>query len=368
MNSYSFRLACDDDDPALRDLLRKTVMRGNINIAFHREPNFFWAERLGNIQTQVILAQSFSPNEIVGCGSRGIRSAYVDGVLKNIGYLGGLRIVPKAQGGTVLARGYRYLRELHNDGQVPYYYTTILSENKQARDILTSGRGGLPIYTPRGTLLTGLIPLSNRSFKEGSKAVTRASEVELDNTLNAVNRYNRRWQFAPHYRHCDFSTGFGRMRGFSLENTYLYKNQDSIHGTISVWDQTNFKQVIVDSYAGVVKWTRPIYNICARQRSLPGLPAPGFPVRTLYGSLLSVEDDSTEIFCELLNAVGRDWSMIGYDYLAVGLHEGHPLVPSLRKYAARILESELYLVYWPESFDEHTLPQHLTPHIEIATL
>jgi hypothetical protein len=156
-----FGLADAADDDALRDLLRRTPMPGEIALAFLREPSFFLAGRAGNLETQTMVCRD-GDGEVVGLGERSIRRAYLDGRPTALGYLSNLRGAVEWRKGLGLARGYRYLHSLHADGRAPFYVTTILEENAYAVALLTSGRVSLPTYEHVATLITYLIPVHRR--------------------------------------------------------------------------------------------------------------------------------------------------------------------------------------------------------------
>src|SRR5690349_5043413 len=113
---FEFALATEEDDDALRNLLRQIAMPGNIILAFLREPSFFLAEQAGSIANQVIVCKDRQQNRLMGMGSRSIRCVYIDGKPAHVGYLSMLRGIPEARGNIGLARGYRYLQTLHADG------------------------------------------------------------------------------------------------------------------------------------------------------------------------------------------------------------------------------------------------------------
>ncbi|WP_419612165.1 hypothetical protein, partial [Thiolapillus sp.] len=60
--------------------------------------------------------------------------AWINGSTQHLGYLADLRGDPAYRGSTLLARGYRFLRQLHEDDPVPLYYSLILDGNRLALD------------------------------------------------------------------------------------------------------------------------------------------------------------------------------------------------------------------------------------------
>lgn len=199
---FEYALASQDDDAALRGLLRQIAMPGDITLAFLREPSYFVAEQAGCVSSQVLLCRDRQQDgRIVGMASRSVRNVYIDGSPTHVGYLGMLRGVPESRGNIGLARGYQYLKRLHADGSIPYYFTTILDENAAAMDLLTSARGSLPIYHPFAHLVTYLIPLTGRRRATRSgESVTRVRREQLDEAIAHLNECNSSHQFARSIR------------------------------------------------------------------------------------------------------------------------------------------------------------------------
>jgi len=347
-----FELAHEQDDEGLRALLRRTSMPGPISPAFLREPSFFTAERAGNLESQVIVARDAANGTIVGVGCRGIRRMYCNGSETTAGYLSMLRGDPAARGGTGLARGYRFLRQLHADGKTRFYVTTILDENRDVQALLTSGRAGLPSYTPAGALRTFLIPLRHRRKRAASPGVATATPELLPDALRCLDAWNRRHQFAPVVSERDLA---------AMPHLYVHPR-----GTFAVWDQHSFKQTVVTSYALPLLLARPFYNAVAWLRRRPPLPPPGGAIRLVYGAFLSAAEDDPDVFSALVDHACAEWSGRGCDYLAAGLAREHPLAAVLASRAARFIDSTLYTVSWTDE-ENPTLDSRL-PHVEIATL
>jgi hypothetical protein len=364
--ALEFGLARSGDDAALRDLLRRTAMPGDIELSFLREPSFFAAARAGNHETQTMVWRDVEARELVGLGERSIRAAYVDGEPVELGYLSNLRGAVERRKGLGLARGYEYLRTLHGDGKARFYVTTILEDNVEAIALLTSGRARLPTYEQVGTLITYLLPIHRRRRARS----TVAEPVRADGLWEAVaclDAWNRRHQFAPVYTHGDLAGASGLLPDFTRDNLYAVREGSRVRGTLGVWDQSGFKQTVVSSYSRRLARVRTLYNAYAAVRGMPALPTAGSQLRLLYGAFLSAEDDDAVIAQALVERALVDWSGRGASYLVLALVEGHPLGEIFARHAARRLTSRVYAVYWPDegvpAFDRER-PLHL----EVATL
>ena len=362
---FEFSLAGEAEDEALRALLRHIAMPGNITLSFQREPSFLLAEQAGSIASQVMVCKDRTKDQIVGMGSRSIRNVYIDGQPAQAGYLSMLRGVPEARGNIALARGYRYLHTLHADGAVPYYFTTILDNNTDAKNLLTSARGGLPVYKPLAQLITYLIPLRrNRLHKSAGNAVSRADQQQLPQAITFLQQWNSQHQFAPVYTLADMLGQSKLLPAFCWENFYIYQEDGEVRGTLGVWDQQSFKQTVVTAYSRKMQVLRPFYNVYASITGNPGLPPTGSEIKLLYASFLSGNERAFEA---LLHQVRMDWSGKGYDYLSIGVCADNQLSSIASRYATQQLSSTIYIVYWQDA--GVTLPEMDRPvHLEIATL
>ena len=364
--SFKFRLAQKEDDQKLRELLREVEMSGGIGLSFEREPNYFIADSCANLKTETMMVIDKNCEEVVGIASRAIRYCYIDGVKTKVGYLSNLRGKKEVRNATLLARGYKFLKKLHGDGEVKFYFSTILSDNKIAQNILTSQRVGLPIYRDMGTIITGFISLIG-SKKSPSSHVVQLSESthSIEEVVEFINAYNSRFQYASCYRVEDFE-GKDKLEGVSMDELYIYQKNGAILGVMGAWNQTGFKQVKINSYSKTYQYMRPFYNIFAKIKGIPLLPPVGSYIKNIYGSFIAIEDDNPKIFHELVNAIRYNWSDKGYAYLTIGFHEEHPLSRELLRLLSRKLESIAYEVYWGEDM---ALPKERRVfHVEIATL
>lgn len=366
-SGIKFRLAGEAEDGALRAVLRQAPMPGSVSLAFSREPSFFIAEQAGSVRHQTLICQDQESGKITGIGGRSVRKLYIDGAQKTVGYLSSLRLLTEVRSSMTLVRGYKFFRSLHGDGEVPYYFTTILDENRYAQQILESGRAGMPTYVPVGMLVTYLIPIRKKVSRKLRHEVLSCNADALPQAHECLSEWNSRHQFAPAYTLDDISGDTGLLPNFSLKDLYVCKERGEVVGTLGVWDQQSFKQTIVTDYSAKIKAVRPFYNGIARLRGRPTLPNVGESIRSVYASFVSAKDDNTEVFESLINKACTEWSGCGHDYLLVGLSEENKLAAFARRLASRELKSRIYLVHWPE--EKVALPKNGgLVHLEVATL
>jgi hypothetical protein len=343
--------ARQEHDAALRDLLRETPMGEAIQVAFLREPNFFFTTDIQGTFVQTFVG--LLDDRIIGVGTRAVRPSYINGRLGDAGYLADLRLRKEFRGGTYVARAYRYLRDLHADDRVSVYSTVIVDDNEAALKTIAANRAGLPRYTPLGRILTPAISLRRRLPPlEGD--VVRGTIALLPEIVAKLNE--NRMQFAPAYTEGDFLQG--RLHGFRIEDFYVLRRGAGIAGVLGKWDQRSFRQTVVLRYGGLLGRLRPLINVVRR----PPLPTPGVPLPFFYIAFMSTDDSSA--FATLLRRVYVDHCGGEYSHCIVSLHEQDPRVSVLKGYSQTPFAGRLFAVTMdgPPDLDGRV------PYVEAALL
>ena len=372
MSQFVFDLATPDDDAQLRRILAATPMDGAIRVSLRREPSYFGAAVLDGPFRQTIVARDQASGRIAAMGARSVRLRYVNGEPAAIGYLSGLRCLPEYRSRGIIPRGYRFFRKLHEDGRTGLYLTTIAEQNQLAIGLLTSGRAGLPQYHDYGRFVTVAVPIGavggRLTWSSGKATIRPAEPSDLEAVFEFWSVIGARRQFFPAFSPDDFFRSSATFRDLRAHDLMLAFRGRRLVGTLAAWDQTAFRQIVVERYSAALRWTRLAYNAWAAVRRQPRLPRAGQPFRWLTAGLAAVEDDNVPVFEALLDALliraaGREW-----DCLLVGLHESDPLLASVRRRQAISYDARLYMVCWPdgESFREGL--DHRPPYLELGCL
>jgi hypothetical protein len=353
---FELASATEADEAELRGLLRRIPVEGSIRVAFEREPDFFAAASLQGPFHQVGIVRDRETGRIVGMGTRSIAEAFVNGEPMPLGYLSDLRLLPEYRNGSLVARGYRMLREWHHDARTEMYYTVIFANNHDALDTIAQQRAGLPAYHDCGRLHCPGINLRRRKADlDLSGEILRGDSSLLPQIIDCLNRNNARKQFAPYHRIEDFLTG-GRWIGFHPQDFYLARNGGRITGVLGKWDLRHVKQSRVVGYRGPLKYLRPLLQ----------LPKPGEVLPFFYVSFVAIDDDDLETFSALLRRLYNDHVGSEYRYFLIAFHERDKLRNALADYRLTHFEARLFCV----SFDGASWPEldDRCPYIELATL
>lgn len=365
---YRFSLADAADDTELRQRMARDEMSGDMSLSFRREPNYFLGCGVQGRQSQIIKVTDGSSGHIVGLGARHIKNLFVNGNASRVGYLSDLRGDKDVRKRTLLARGYAFLRQLHDSDHVPLYFSVILDGNDDAVANLTKARAGLPIYERRGRIVTPALHLDRRKSELTCAGVSirRGEASAMSQVFAFLNREHAKKQLAPCYGIEDL--GSPHLLGLNPESFYIAYRGDQIVGCVAAWDQSDFRQTHVESYSGSLRALRPFYNLAARFSSLRALPVPGGKIPYLYLSMIATEDNRSNIFATLLRTVYRDLRNSKYHFMIAGLHEDDPLTQVLDDYRSIDAGGSLYVIYYPEDVDFVSGLDNRTIYVDMATV
>ncbi|MBO8170883.1 MAG: hypothetical protein H0Z33_03220 [Bacillaceae bacterium] len=372
MATYTFDLAKASDESQLRQLLRETPMKGEISVVFAREPDYFHATRIEGEDYRILTARQGS--ELVGMGSVSTFDAYINQSKKKIGYLSQLRVRREYQGDIrLLSGGYKKMRDLIAELDVPCAMTTIVEDNFRVRDLLTSHRLGLPYYSRVGKMITYSVFLKQPFYKRHTHRfqyqIERASRQDADEIVAFLNTHGKEKLFYPVYTKARLESDL-LSRGLSWDSFYMARKQGQLVGVTAIWDQSAFKQTMIHSYHGKIKRIKPVYNMLSTVTGLPALPEEGKAFSYLYVSHTAVKDNDDTVFDDLFAFIYGAFTDKPYDFIMVGFSEQDPLIRIPEKYRHIKYPSILYLVHWDEP-DEPIRDARLSrqiPYLEIARL
>jgi hypothetical protein len=361
---FEIELASEADDPELRAFLRRSPIPGQISVAFGREPSFFDSCHIRGDFFQVAVGRDRRTREIVGFGTRSVSPAFINGQPQPLGYLADLRLQPEHRGGMLIARGYRFLRRLHEDRRTRLYTTVIFSENHAALTTIASGRAGLPQYHDMGMIHCPGINLRRPQPPIASCEILRGSQELLPAIVECLNRNNSHRQFAPVHTAAMFGD---QWRDFRIEDFHVAVRGSNVVGVIGCWDQSSFKQTRVIGYSRHLRRLVPLANMLHPFTRGPRYPTPGEEVAYLYLSFIAVDDDDLSVFRTLLRSTYNATVGRGYLYAIVALHDRDPLLPALNDYSLTPFTGRLFCVTFEDGEDLFRGLDGRVPYSEAAT-
>jgi len=368
-------LATGHDDAAIRRLCAANAVPGTITVSFEREPNYFLGCETMGRECQVLVARRRghgAGDEIVGAACRATRPVFINGEMSEAGYLGQLRVDRQFRGRWLVSRGFRLLRELHDQWPMPGYLVSVIEGNREALGVLIHHRRRhFPDFYEMGRLCTlaltvgGMRPMA--SALPSGIDITRAGAGDVPAIVGFLGRHGAAKQFYPAYTESDFE-GDTAMLGFRVNDFVVARRGGRIAGVLGLWDQSSYKQTVVRGHTGWLRAVRPFYDLAARLRSRPTLPRLGEKIRYAYASFACVAGNDPAIFRPLLRSVYNLAAERGYSYLMIGLHERDPLLTVARRYSHIAYHSRLFLADFEHGGQFHEQLDGRVPYVEIAAL
>ena len=368
MTRYQFEIAELQDDIEFRKILNNTIIPGFVSVTFRKNPSYFQAIQIQGKFAQIIKGLDTKNNTITGFGARFIYPAFINGAVKNIGYLSDLRVKKKFRSRIILAKAYQYLNKLHTQNPVPFYTTMILDDNHKAIKILTSKRANLPTYKPLGKVLSPAIYLDfkKKHITLSSVTLSKGSKNNINSVFEFINKEHANKQFSPYYSINDLHTG--RLKNLKEDDFYLAIKNNEIVGVIAAWDQQSFRQTHVEKYSKWLNLVRPFYNLLSKITPINPLPDIGEKIPYFYLSLIATKKNNVEIFSFLLRELYIDRRQKNWHYFICGLHESDPLTSALNEYRKINAYGNLYGVYFSSDGEPMKDIDNKVPYVEIATI
>ena len=367
MSQFEFALAGPADDAQLRARMAADHMDGDISVSFRREPSYLAGSALQGQAVQVIKCTERASGTIVGMGSRLKTFAYINGQARLTGYLGDLRLAPRYRNRTLLARGYRFLRELHARDPVPFYYSIIFSGNRAALSSLTGVRAGLPVYRAAGRVLTPALHLdfARRALALPGITFSRARSDETKVLIAFLNAELSRKQFAPMISQADLRPG-GRLAGLTVQDFFVARQGGQIVACVAAWDQSAIRQTHIERYSPMLNWMRPAYNLASRVSALKPLPAPGARIPHLYLSLIAIRANDVTLFRGLLRHAYNELRLGPWHYGVASLHESDPLAEVLSDYRRIDASGILFVIHYSQDVEPFSVLDARPPYVDMA--
>lgn len=337
MARVNFREAVAGDHETLEKLFSETSMAGAIRIGSDRSPDFFAASCVQ--ATEPCVWGAFTENgQAVGVFSAGKRDVWLGGEIAPMRYLSDLRIHPQWREGTLLARGFREVRnQIFKKGE--WAQTLVLESNPHALQFLRSGRAGLPEYRPAGRYVNWLLP--QQKLAKAAQQVRFAHPSDLPAMQSILDESSKRRSFSPVVDLRKLGDPF--LKDLSLGNFLLAEEAGKIRGMMAFWDQHRFQRLRLDGYSKGMATIRPVWNFAARLRGEALLPLPGSAIPVIKASMVACAEDNPEILRSLLSTA---LSAGTGSLLSVALSESDPLADALRSLKGRIFRGLHFLVGW----------------------
>ena len=244
-----------------------------------------------------------------------------------------------------------------------------MEDNHAARRILGANLTGMPTYRERQRFCTFALIPSRRYGKLGdAAAVEPATPFDLGEIAACLQRNYRPYQFAPYWT-AEALRSERRCPNLSAGDFLVVRDKGRIAGCLALWDQSPFKQSVVQGYRPPLARLRPLFNLAAPALRLPRLPPVGAALGQVYLSHLAVDGDDPGVLRALIGAGLSEAAIRGFPLAILGSASDTIMYRVIRSaFRGRRYLSRLYTVCWDDGRAAADAIDGRTPHVEIATL
>ncbi|MDD2830363.1 MAG: hypothetical protein PHW18_12380 [Sulfuricurvum sp.] len=332
-----YRLATPKDDTTLKRLLHENPMKSWVNISTEREPSYFDGASLMGETYALIAHDAIVEENIIGMYSCSYLPVHIDGNPEMIGYFGGLRVVSEFRHKIhYIKHGFEALKKIVPlRGSVPFYFTSIASENTIARRLLEANMSGMPCYSPVGEMTTMIFSVNQG--KNGGILVQARSE-DISDIVSYYNKRASSYQLSPYLSEEWLQNTAGHL-GLDISDFWLLRDKNGVlRCCFSLWDQRAFKQSVVKGYKAPLKHLRILYNWYARMTRRVELPLSGKALDHLYIAFFACDADDTDLAVNVLKEAAYIARAKRATSCVMGMSSHHVLLPILK----HTLKSEIY--------------------------
>ncbi len=367
MPSLVIDRATEEDDEEIRSLLRRMPMEGDIRLTFEREPDSRLSATIEGDRHHAFVAKD-AQGRIRGLCSRSVRPVWLNGRPARVGYLGQLRLeVPLGGSLRPIVDGFAACSLTRQSDELPFDLTSIMSDNRRARRVLERGLSGLPRYRQLSGFKTFLFTGRQRARRsDPALRIERASPDAAPRIASFLQSQYQRFQFAPVWSESDLASE-EVTRDLRIDDFLVATMEERIVGCAALWDQSRFRQTVVRGYSSRLGRARHLVNLGMKLTGRPLLPEVGSPIRFGAISHFAVDVDSPDVALSLLGEIIQVASTKAFDYVVLGLADGHPLSGVVEdSLVSRTLSSILYTVHYDGA--DMPAPDGRPAHVEVATL
>jgi hypothetical protein len=348
------RVATDDDNDRILDLMADVPMEGGLVLATRRDPDFFGLYRMQRGHQRLFVFDDEDRGALKGMGGFLVRDGFLDGAAARVGYLGDLRTRGLARERLAFPQIYAHLfaRTLDETG-CEHFLTAVLAENERAIRALSSSstkssrRAAQPHYHLLQRFDMANVHFVGRLPRRKARGVTvrtaTVNDIAAITSLLAADHRQR--PFGWRFDDGEFEHRLAHWPGFALDHTFCaFADDGRLVGVTTCWDAATVKRYRVVRYAGQMVTVKRALDVVARVAGCAPLPDPGHDFRYLYLTNLSVLDDHPAVMQALVDAIYARFARAGYHFLAFPLYEGDALARGTKGYVVRRVPFHLYAV------------------------
>ena len=341
--SESKYIASPEDGKEILRILESSAAKGSIELIYTRRPDAYESYMKDAKDARVFISRD--GDRAIGTCAELIRQVYIGGKSCRAAYLCGLKKDADYEGGVGF--GARFIRDLQRD-DIDFYFCSVVAENTDARRMFEKSRRLLEMKQTVGYKTYILSPKVKVKAKKHSFVFRRATENDTDRLIVFLNSEGKKKDMFPVMK------SFDEFYNLSVEDFYLLLDGESIVATAALWNQTEYKQYVVNRYGRIMKLAR-IFNPLLSAFRYVKLPKENEPLDFPMLAFFLSKDDNTDNYLIFLNEIKREVSK-KYGMFVFGLPDSHFARPFADKLPSISFETKLYGIKFPWSEQTYKIP------------
>ena len=344
------RDAVPADNHALLELASACPMNGDIGLCIDRAPDFFTLDHLQGDESRTGVVDGLSHGSIAGCIAVARRGGYVNGIARDLTWVGDLKVHPAHRGGDVAdvlsVWAIDRCREMGGD-DVPVLFTVLAGNVAMERRIATSR--GMPPFQRFATIRTHSIPFlwrRRRAARRAGSIGLRIEQARVDDVEEMADLWRRNAptrQLASVHDADSLARWIAAAPGLGIDSYWIARRGGRIAGFAGLWDQASFKQLRVTAYSPRLGAARVAINGVSRLVGATPLPPAGGIVRCLTAVHLCVPAGDADVLRTLVTSMYAARHGRGYACLNIGLDVRDPLASALTGIHAQPTDVHAYI-------------------------
>lgn len=373
-DGWYLRLATPEDNADLCKIFKSIHLESSLELTQERDPDFFAMLRM-HLRPYYAFAGLTNDHEIGGCASMPRRLAWDGGAKIESGYLCDLRIVPEHRSRNALGEAFDAVFEMAEKEYGAELFTTVIFDtNALAKNALVAKKHGdiseKRRLQPRYREMTKFNMTSvhfTTPKPAPSAAVKEATSADREELFQFLIDGQKRRLLGECLDEEFLQRRIDTWPGFSLSDFFIARSrQGRIVGCLAPWDTDPVKRTRVLGYHGSMAWIRRGFDLMARLRNYPPLPAPGECFRFSFLTHLEIIDDDPAVLTDLLRAAYQRLRPLGGHYMAAMIPRGSKLEAAFSDFMCTRTAMTLYAVHRRNSrFDGRDF-RTLHPGFEMA--
>jgi hypothetical protein len=329
--NYELIRATEQDGQEMLEIIESRPTQGLFEVFYTRRPNPVTSYLLENKDTDVYVIKDEN-GRIALQGACVPHSVYIGGEKKSLGYINGIR---KRIDFKEKIDWIRMICDAETRVDYDYNYCSILLANKHAQKVFEKRRADMPNLHYVCDYTTFIVAPRKKQIDNGSFTFRKSTIADEKSIVDFLIREGKMYDLFPCFE------SFDEFYGLSIDDVYILQQNDEIVCACALWEQSDFKQYVVQKYNGFLKLARTF----SQKSTLLGRPFPheGKPLKFPHLTLFLAKNDDAEYYKTMLANI-ENIITEKYDMFLIGLTKNNAKILLFEKRKTLSFISKIYLI------------------------